>query len=129
MRADLALFLALPSTIAAVEVVLGLKFRTVLMRWLGVMRTSTALMADKTLSDDEKQQRMAKAAPATLGGTLKMFAIIVLALAAFVLVYGAGISLLALDTSTPETLARLDVELTSVVVALVYLWVRGRVFG
>ena len=129
MRADLALLLCLPATILAVEIVLFLKFRQVLGAWMGVMNASTTLFADKSLSDDEKQERMAKAAGQTLIGTFKIFAIIVVALAGFVAIYGAGISVFWIDTSLPETLMRLEVQLGSLVVAIVWIWVRGRVFG
>ena len=129
MKADLALFLAFPATILAVEVVLRLRFREILGAWLAGMQSASKLFADKSLSDDEKQEQMASAAAKTLIGTFKIFAIIVLALAMFIGAYGAGISLTRLDTSLPETLTRVDVQLASVVFALIWLWVRSRVFG
>ncbi len=129
MRADAALLLALPATLIAVELVFRLRFRQVLGTWLGVMRTSASLMGDKSLSDDEKQARMAKASVATLGGSLKLFAIIVLALAGFVLTISAGVALFRLDTSLPETIIRSDLHIASVITAILYIWIRRRVFG
>lgn len=129
MMADLALWLAIPATLLAVELVLRLRFRTVLADWTAVMQQSTALMRDKTLDDDEKQERMAKASAATLGGTLKLFAIIAIALAGFVAVIALGLLVLGLDASLSETLVRLDLQGFSVVVAVIWLWARRFVFG
>lgn len=128
MRAELAFYLAIPATIVAVELVFRLRFREVLSRWMAVMQQSTTLMRDKTLSDDEKQEKMAKASAATLGGTLKLFAIIAAALIGFVAVIGLGITVFRFDTSLPETLMRSDLQIASLVIALIWLWVRRFVF-
>lgn len=129
MRADLALFLCVPATIIAVEIVLFLRFRAVLASWTGVMQSSTKLLGDKNLSDDEKQERMAKAAGQTLIGTFKIFGIVLAALVGFIAFYSLAISLTRVDTSTLETLVRLDVQVGSILSAFVWLWVRARVFS
>jgi len=129
MTPDSVPFLALPATVVAVELMLRLKFREVLTRWAGVMRSSTALMRDTEMDDDEKQKRMAKASLVTLTGTLKLAAIIILALVAFVVTVSLGIDVLRIDTSALDALMRVDLELASLVIAIIYVWVRGRVFG
>jgi hypothetical protein len=129
MRAELAFYLVIPATLIAVELVFRLRFREVLSRWTGVMRQSTSLMRDKSLTDDEKQEKMAKASAATLGGTLKLFGIIVIALFGFVATIGLGITLFRFDTSLLETLVQSDLQVTSVVIAVLWLWGRRFVFG
>lgn len=128
MRAELAFYLVVPATLIAVELVFRLRFREVLSGWTAVMRHSTSLMRDKTLSDDEKQARMAKASAATLGGTLKLFAIILVALFGFAGTIWLGITIFRFDTSLPETLMRSDLQIASVAIALIWLWVRRFVF-
>ncbi len=122
------MFLAIPATLIAVELVFRLRFRQVLGAWTAVMQQSTALMRDKTLPDDEKQEKMAKASAATLLGTLKLFAIIVIALIGFVASLAIGIAVLRLDTSLPQTVLRGDLQIASVVFALIWVWARRFVF-
>jgi len=129
MTPDATLLLTLPATILAVELVLRLNFRAVLAKWTSVMSQSTALMRDKSLSDDDKQQKMAQASAATLGGTAKLFAIIVIALAGFVGVIWVGSMILVPDSLLSETLMRIDLQITSLAIALLYLWIRARVLG
>ena len=129
MRVDVPLLLGLPATIVAVELVLVLRFRPVLSRWSRVMAQSAALMRDRSLSDGEKQVRMAKASGATLLGSLKLLAIILVALFGYAMVIGAGVDLFRLDTSMPQVLTRIDLQLLSLVVAFAWLWIRRRVFG
>ena len=75
------------------------------------------------------QEKMAKASAATLGGTLKLFGIIVIALFGFVATIGLGITLFRFDTSLLETLVQSDLQVTSVVIAVLWLWGRRFVFG
>ncbi|MFT4717383.1 MAG: hypothetical protein ACI861_002392 [Paracoccaceae bacterium] len=128
MRAELAFYLVVPATVIAVELVFRLRFREVLAGWMGVMKQSTALMRDKTLGDDEKQEKMAKASAATLGGSLKLFGIIALAVAGFAATIGIGIVIFAFDTSLPETLLRSDLQIASLVIAVLWVWGRRFVF-
>ncbi|MCA8868380.1 MAG: hypothetical protein KDA67_07000 [Rhodobacteraceae bacterium] len=129
MRVDTSLLLGLPATIVAVELVLVLRFRSVLSRWGRVMAQSTALMQDKNLSDSDKQSRLAKASGATLSESLKLLAIILVALFGYAMVIGAGVELFRLDTSMPQVLTRVDLQILSVIVAIVWIWIRTRVFG
>ena len=128
MRAELAFYLVIPATLIAVELVLRLKFREVLSQWMSIMRQSSTLMRDKTLNDDDKQQKLAKASAATLFGSLKLFAIILIGLVGFAATIGIGISVFRFDTSLPETLIRSDLQIASVVIALLWLWGRRFVF-
>lgn len=129
MRVDTSLLLGLPATIVAVELVLVLRFRSVLSRWGNVMAQSTALMQDKNLSDSDKQSRLARASGATLSESLKLLAIILVALFGYAMVIGAGVELFRLDTSMPQVLTRVDLQILSVIVAIVWIWIRTRVFG
>ena len=129
MRADAAFWLALPATIIAIEIVLRLKFATVLRDWGNVMKQSTALMRDKAMSDDEKQAQMARASARTLGGTMKLALIILAAVLGYLMAVAGGITVLHADTTTGETILRGDFQIASLVTAIVYFWGRGRVFG
>jgi len=129
MTADAALWLALPATIIAVELVLRLKFANVLRAWGGVMKQSTDLMRDKTMKDDEKQAKMARASALTLGGTAKLALIILVAILGYLAVITGGITLLHADTTTIDTVFRIDFQVASVLTAIIYVWGRGRVIG
>jgi len=129
MRLDGGLLLAIPAMIVAVEIMFGLKFATVLKRWTGVMQSSVRLMADNSLSDDVKQAKLAKASISTLGGTLKILAIMVAVVIGYLLAINEGISVLRLDTSLIDAVMRVDFQVTSLVVAGLYIWARKRVFG
>jgi hypothetical protein len=129
MRLDGGLLLAIPAMIVAVEIMFGLRFATVLKRWTGVMQSSVRLMADNSLSDDVKQAKLAKASISTLGGTLKILAIMVAVVIGYLMVINEGISVLRLDTSLIDAVMRVDFQVTSLVVAGLYIWARKRVFG
>ncbi len=129
MTADAALWLALPATIIAVELVLRLKFANVLRAWGGVMKQSTDLMRDKTMKDDEKQAKMARASALTLGGTAKLALIILVAILGYLAVITGGITLFHADTTTIDTVFRIDFQVASVLTAIIYVWGRGRVIG
>ncbi len=127
MIPDTALVLAVPATLLAVELVMRLRFRESLAHWSATMRQSASLMADKAMDDDEKQEKMARAAAATLGDTLKLFAIIAMALGGFVLTIAAGIGVLKTGATLAATILRPDLQVVSVLVAIGYVLARRRV--
>ncbi|GEM_PF-2534968 len=127
MTVDAALLLCLPATLLAVEIVFAMRFRAVAGEWISVMQSSTALMRDRSLDDDEKQARMAKASLNTMVGSVKLLLIIVAALAGFALVFVLGLRLFDPQNSVTTAVARFDVQIASVLVALVYLWLRANV--
>ncbi|MFQ5437394.1 MAG: hypothetical protein ACE5DK_01030 [Paracoccaceae bacterium] len=129
MRPDWAPLLAFPASLIAVELMFLLRFQAVLARWLDVMRRSASLMADRTLGDDEKQARMAKASFSTLAGTLGLGIILIASLGGFVVALGAGLALSRMDISLPDVVMRRDFEIASVLIAIGYYWVRRRVLG
>lgn len=126
MVIDVGLLLAIPATIALVEVVLALQFKTTLAIWIGQANASTALFRDKTLSDDEKQEKMAKASGVMFVGSMKLFGIITLALLAYLGVVWLGL-LAVSGVGLAETVLRLEFQIVTLVAAILYLWVKRRV--
>jgi hypothetical protein len=125
--ADYIPALAFPATILAVEVLLRLDLGSTLARYRATVRQSTALMRDATLGDDDKQARMARASGEMLTTSLRLFAIILLALGAYVGAIWSGGTALGADGGGWGAVMRVDLQIVSILLALAWLRVRTRV--
>ena len=127
MTPDFVPALAVPAAVLAVETAMRLDFRGALAGYMTAMRNSTEVIRSTTLSDAEKQTRMAQGSAAMLRGTGLLFLIVAATLGLFILVIWGGAVLLGTPGGGLAALLRIDVQIVALLCAIAWLRMRPRV--